>query len=177
MALRFYSEITEDQNFASMLDGQAYRWFDFGTLLPEESKDFLIYIPPAPVELLFYGRLLHGRGSDANLMVYVNPVFSAQGSSMQGRIFNRSSDYPSNNQAMIWQNPTITSEGDLSDYDEVFGELSTGSGNKGSSGSETTQEFPRVMPKDTYLLSRLTNLSTTNNLNFIYKLFWSEIKG
>jgi hypothetical protein len=54
-----------------------------------------------------------------------------------------------------------------------YGELAAGGGAKGSVGSETTQDFPRLMPRGIYFLARITNLSEDN----VYKLFWSELVG
>lgn len=170
-----FTEIVADQQDIEMLDGISYRWFDFGQLPASTSRDYLIYIPDAPIDLFFYGRSFSGRASNLQLEIYAAPTFTAEGSSMQNRIFNRNADKPKNNQAQIWLGPTITDVGTLVDYDETSGSVDSNSGTKGSAGSDASQEFPRLMPKDTYILARVTNLSSSNPANFVYKLFWSEV--
>lgn len=170
MANTFYTEIVADQNFASMLDGNTFRWFDFSSLASGASKSYLVYIPSGK-EVWFYGRAFSGRGDNLELRVYSNPVFTAQGSSMTDRIFNRNSKSNTVAESQIWQNPTITNDGVLTDYDDTAGAV--GQGNKGSSGSDASQEFPRILPSDSYFLARVTNIGT-NPAHFSYKLFWSE---
>ena len=168
------SEVVSDENFISMLDGRAYRWYDRGSLAPTATQDYLIYIP-AGVDLWFYGRSFAGRATNLTLTIYTNPTITDNGVEMPGKIFNRNSDYPASNLARIWKSPAVSSMGTESDYDETSGSVDSSSGVKGSTGSQTSQEFPRVMPKDTYIFVRVKNLSTQNTGSFIYKLFWSEI--
>lgn len=168
----FYSEIIADQNFVAMLDGMAYRWFDHQDLNPLQTKYYIVYIPESP-EIWFYGRSFSGRGSDISLEVFANPTLTSLGTLMDNRVFNRNSEYPTANLAKIYEDPTFTAEGTESDYDETSGAL--GQGNKGSSGSDSSQDFPRIMPVDTYLLVKVTNLSDQNVGHYTYKLFWNEI--
>jgi hypothetical protein len=94
---------------------------------------------------------------------------------MPSRISNRNGDFVGGNQAMMWQNPTLTTDGTLVDYDEVAGSPSTGSGNKGSAGSSASQGFPIILVKNSYMMVRITNLSTVSG-NYVLKWYWSEVE-
>lgn len=172
MSFKGFTEIAIDQNYLTMLDGNAFRWFDQGSIVSGGVKEYLILTPPDPVDLFFYGRVFNGRRTDMQLEVFVAPTFSNEGTIMTDRIFNRNGVSPNVSQATVWEDPTITADGTFIDYDSVAG--SQGS-QQGSAGSESSQEFPRIIPASTYLLARITNLSGTNNGFFTYKLFWSEI--
>lgn len=178
MSKNYYTEIVADQNTVELLDGVAFRWFDYGTVdySPNpNTKEYLVYIPDN-VNVFFYGRSFSSRSADMSLEVYVNPTFSSEGLSMTSRVFNRNSDSPKTTDVQIWQDPVIVSDGSLVDYDETAG--SVGGGTKGSLGSITLQEFPRFMPRDVYFLVRITNLSQDNvEAQYVYKLFWSELVG
>ena len=167
----FYSEIVADQNFAAMLDGNTYRWFDFQDLPAGSSKEYLVYFPNSETEVWFYGRSLSGRGEAIELNIYQDPVFTSEGTEMSDRIFNRNAKSSNTTGVRVWQDPAITSDGTLSDHDDVAG--STAAGNKGSAGSDASQDSPRVMPEDKYYLVRLTNNGTELG-HFSYKLYWSD---
>ena len=175
MARNYYTEIIVERSELEMLDGKAYRWFDHVDMTASQVKNYLIYIPE-DIDLFFYGRSFSGRGANIKLETFANPQFSSPGSLMDNRIFNRNSDYPKNNLAQIWQDPVVTSDGTLTDYDETSGSIDSSSAVKGSAGSESTQDFPRLMPKGTYILVRVTNLSSSNPAYYTYKLFWSEVE-
>lgn len=178
MTRAYYSEISFDASTVEMLDGFAFRWFDFQQLAATAAKEYLIYIPDIASELdiFFYGRSFASRGSNVKLEVFANPTFSSEGVAMPDRVFNRNADFSAKVPAsQFWEDPTITADGTLVDYDETAGSVSESSGVKGSAGSDASQEFPRVMPKDTYLLVRITNFSTANPANYVYKLYWSEV--
>jgi len=170
----FYSEVVVDTSMATMLDGNSYRWFDFGDLAAGASKSYVIYIPPAPNELWFYGRAFAGGGSDMSLSIFANPTFSDTGAAMTDRIFNRNGLSSVETTAIIHQNPTILTDGVFVDHDISFG--SPGTGNKGSHGFAASQEFPRILVPDSYILSRVTNTGASDS-SFSYKLYWSELVG
>lgn len=173
MTIKFYSEIVSDQQFSTMLDGIAYRWFCFGDIPAESSKHILIHTSPEKATL-FFGRALEGHGANGTLEVFVNPTYVDTGVPCQN-IFNMNGLSTTVAEGQVFEDAVITEDGVLSDYDQFFGSPSTGSGNKGSLGSVTSQEFPRIMPKDAWIHVKITNLSTTNPLSIAYKLFWSEI--
>lgn len=176
MSITYYSEIVADQPFAAMLDGLSYRWFYFGTIPPSGTKEFLFYIPDTDLTTLFYGRALEGTGADGALEVFSDPTFSDPGTPSDNRIFNLNSNATSRVRLLeVYQDPVLISEGTVSDYDQIYGTTSTSSGNKGSLGSSTSQEFPRILKKDSWILSRITNFSTTVDLQIAYKVFWAEI--
>lgn len=173
MARKGFTEVSIDQNYLTMLDGNAYRWFDNQTLASSAVKEYLILTPPEPYDLFFYGRVFNGRRTDMQLEVFVNPTFTSEGTSMANRVFNRNGTSPNTPLGQVWQDPVLTDDGTLVDYDSVAG--SKGSG-QGSAGSESSQEFPRIITPSTYLLVRITNLSGTDSGDFTYKIFWSEIE-
>lgn len=175
MSKNYYTEIVADQNTVELLDGVSFRWFDYGELAAGGIKEYIIYIPEN-VNVFFYGRSFASRLADMRLEVFASPTFSSEGSLMLSRIFNRNSDSPNVTNVSIWQDPVLISDGDLIDFDETAG--SSGGGAKGSVGSDTTQEYPRLMPRGIYLLARITNLSEDNiAARYVYKLFWSELVG
>lgn len=174
MSQKYYSEIVTEMSMAAMLDGRLFRWFNKFELPISGTKEFLIKIPDDPTILLFHGRLFSSKTSGCDLDIYINPTFSDPGTP-NNNFFNLEGNSIKSPNALIWEDPTITSDGILADVDTTYGTVDTGSGNKGSTGSQTTREFPRIMPKSVYILARVTNLSALNTASVIYKLFWEEI--
>ena len=149
MTRNYYTEISVDQPTVELLDGLSFQFFfDFKTLAISGVQEYLFEVPSG-VDTVFYGRSFSGRGANLKYEVFSSPTFSSEGAAMPSRISNRNGDFAGGNQAMIWQNPTLTTDGTLADYDEVAGSSSTRSGNKGSAGSSASQVFPIVMVKKT----------------------------
>jgi hypothetical protein len=175
MSRNYYTEISTDMITVEFLDGLSYRFFDFKELAPEGVQEYLVYVPES-VDLLFYGREFTVRGSNLRYEVFVNPTFSSEGSSMASRVFNRNGDYAQNNLAQVWKDPILTADGILTDYEEAYGSTSAASGKRGTAGSASSQEFPLLLPKGSYNLTRVTNLSTTEPGNYVLRWFWSEVE-
>ena len=176
MTRSYYTEISVDQPTVELLDGLSFQFFDFKTLAPSGVQEYLLEVPSGAVDTVFYGRSFSGRGANLKYEVFSSPTFSSEGAAMPSRISNRNGDFVGGNQAMIWQNPTLTTDGTLADYDEVAGSSSTGSGNKGSAGSSASQGFPIILVKNSYMMVRITNLSSNNPGNYVLKLYWSEVE-
>jgi hypothetical protein len=172
MSRQSYSEIIVDQNQAQMLDGDTYRFFSFGDIPASGVKEYLFFIPDG-IDSVFYGRALQGRATDAIFQTFGSPTFSNEGTPITDQIFNRNADYSSTSLIQAWEDPTIISDGVLSDYDEIYG--TAGTANKGSQGSQLGAEFPRILPKGVYALARITNVSSSDIHSFVYKLFWAEV--
>lgn len=175
MGQKYYSEIVTEMSMAAMLDGRLFRWFSKFTLAPSATKEFIFKMPDDPTLLLFHGRLFSSKTAGCDLDVYINPTFSDLGTP-NNNFFNLDGNSPNSPQALVWEGPTLIDDGVLVDVDSTHGTIDTGSGNKGSTGSQTTREFPRIMPKGLYALARATNVSTLNSAEVIYKLFWEELK-
>ena len=172
MTRNYYTEISVDQPTVELLDGLSFQFFDFKTLATSGVQEYLIEVPSG-VDTVFYGRSFSGRGANLKYEVFSSPTFSSEGAAMPSRISNRNGDFVGGNQAMIWQNPTLTTDGTLTDYDEVAG---TSFGNGGSVGSSASQGFPIILVKNSYTMVRITNLSSTVPVNYVLKWYWSEVE-
>jgi len=175
MARNYYTEISVDHPTVELLDGLSFQFFDFKTLATSGVQEYLVEVPSG-VDTVFHGRSFSGRGANLKYEVFSSPTFSSEGAAMPSRISNRNGDFAGGNQAMIWQSPTLTTDGTLADYDEVAGSSSTGAGNKGSTGSSASQAFPIIMVKNSYMMVRITNLSSTVPGNYVLKWYWSEVE-
>ena len=171
MTRNYYTEISVDQPTVELLDGLSFQFFDFKTLADSGVQEYLFEVPSG-VDTVFYGRSFSGRGANLKYEVFSSPTFSSEGAAMPSRISNRNGDFVGGNQAMIWQNPTLTTDGTLTDYDEVAG---TSFGNGGSVGSSASQGFPIILVKNSYTMVRITNLSTVSG-SYVLKLYWSEVE-
>ena len=172
MTRSYYTEISVDQPTVELLDGLSFQFFDFKTLATSGVQEYLLEVPSGAVDTVFYGRSFSGRGANLKYEVFSSPTFSSEGAAMPSRISNRNGDFVGGNQAMIWQNPTLTTDGTLTDYDEVAG---TSFGNGGSVGSSASQGFPIILVKNSYMMVRITNLSTVSG-SYVLKLYWSEVE-
>ena len=172
MTRNYYTEISVDQPTVELLDGLSFQFFDFKTLAPSGVQEYLLEVPSGVFDTVFYGRSFSGRGANLKYEVFSSPTFSSEGAAMPSRISNRNGDFVGGNQAMIWQNPTLTTDGTLTDYDEVAG---TSFGNGGSVGSSASQGFPIILVKNSYMMVRITNLSTVSG-NYVLKWYWSEVE-
>ena len=172
MTRSYYTEISVDQPTVELLDGLSFQFFDFKTLAASGVQEYLLEVPSGAVDTVFYGRSFSGRGANLKYEVFSSPTFSSEGAAMPSRISNRNGDFAGGNQAMIWQNPTLTTDGTLTDYDEVAG---TSFGNGGSVGSSASQGFPIILVKNSYTMVRITNLSTVSG-NYVLKWYWSEVE-
>ena len=172
MTRSYYTEISVDQPTVELLDGLSFQFFDFKTLATSGVQEYLLEVPSGVVDTVFYGRSFSGRGANLKYEVFSSPTFSSEGAAMPSRISNRNGDFVGGNQAMIWQNPTLITDGTLADYDEVPG---TSFGNGGSVGSSASQGFPIILVKNSYTMVRITNLSTVSG-SYVLKLYWSEVE-
>ena len=173
MTRNYYTEISVDQPTVELLDGLSFQFFDFKTLAPSGVQEYLLEVPSGVFDTVFYGRSFSGRGANLKYEVFSSPTFSSEGAAMASRISNRNGDFVGGNQAMIWQNPTLTTDGTLTDYDEVAG---TSFGNGGSVGSSASQGFPIILVKNSYMMVRITNLSSNVPGNYVLKWYWSELE-
>ena len=175
MTRSYYTEISVDQPTVELLDGLSFQFFDFKTLAPSGVQEYLLEVPSGAVDTVFYGRSFSGRGANLKYEVFSSPTFSSEGAAMPSRISNRNGDFVGGNQAMIWQNPTLTTDGTLADYDEVPGSSFTGF-LSGSGGSSASQGFPIILVKNSYMMVRITNLSSNVPGNYVLKWYWSELE-
>ena len=173
MTRNYYTEISVDQPTVELLDGLSFQFFDFKTLATSGVQEYLLEVPSGVVDTVFYGRSFSGRGANLKYEVFSSPTFSSEGAAMPSRISNRNGDFVGGNQAMIWQNPTLITDGTLADYDEVPG---TSFGNVGSAGSSASQGFPIILVKNSYMMVRITNLSSNVPGNYVLKWYWSELE-
>jgi hypothetical protein len=170
----FYSELVVDPATATMLDGNAFRWFDFGTIANGGFKRYLIDIPATPVEFWLHGRVFSAGNSTLTLNVFSNPTLSNEGSALPNRILNRNGYSTIESDTIIKQNPTASNNGLLIDHDRSF--ASPGQGNKGSNGSAASQDFPRLIAPSSRVLVVIENIGGAI-AQFDYKLYWSETGG
>lgn len=172
MPNKYYSSITSEISMAAMLDGRMFRWLYHGSLAVDGTKDFLFFMP-ADKTLIFHGRELSGGGASIRLDVFTNPDFSDSGTDFNNYI-NLNPDTGITPVATVTEDPVLTNDGLLIDVDLIFG--GSGVGQRGSSGSGTSREFPRIIPKSQILLARLTHLGdSADPAEVLYKLFWEEI--
>ena len=175
MTRSYYTEISVDQPTVELLDGLSFQFFDFKTLATSGVQEYLLEVPSGVFDTVFYGRSFSGRGANLKYEVFSSPTFSSEGAAMPSRISNRNGDFVGGNQAMIWQNPTLITDGTLADYDEVPGSSFTGF-LSGSGGSSASQGFPIILVKNSYMMVRITNLSSNVPGNYVLKWYWSELE-
>lgn len=173
MPLNYYTQVVADQDRVELLDGLAYRWFDYQTLNPLTSFNYLIEVPLDRI-IIFSGREVVVLNSPVSVESFIDPMVTDDGISLDHRIINRNGTKPNQSLSHIWHTPEVTSNGVLVDYEEIAG--SEVQGNRGSSGSATSQKFPQILPKGIKSLVTFTNMSETNPANFVFELFWSEIE-
>lgn len=169
---QYFSDIVADQSYAAMLDGRMFRFYHKGSLTSPGTKEFL-FLMPTEKTLIFHGRDFSSAIASADLEVFVNPIFSSEGTPYT-KTFNLNGNSANTHEAQVWEDPVITNSGMLSDVDAAYG--AAGFSNSGSAGSNTTREFPRIMPSSLYILARITHIQdSADPAEVIYKLFWEEV--
>lgn len=163
------TEVVSDSDQMAIRDGRMFRAYFKFTVAPLQTKQILI--KTADVNLtVFHGRFIDAVGANAQLVIFANPTFSAQGTENTKK-FNLNSTKSITTTARFWENPTIITKG--SEADALL--LAGGNQAHVTSGSRDVMEFERIFNPSVYFLSEFSNLDNSNNLEIVYKVVWEEL--
>lgn len=132
------------------------------------TKEYLIRTGPDPV--LLKQRVIKTNSDDVDYEVFVGGTLSVTADGTPVTIRNANGVSPLPTQLEIYEDPTFTGTGNLSDLDWIPGaELQ---GNR-SEGSFSTEGFEKVIPGNTDFIVRFTN-NGGNPTKMLYFLTWYE---
>lgn len=163
------TEVVSDSDQMAIRDGRMYRAYTTFTLAPLTSKYVLIRTPLDKLTV-FHGRYVDCVGARANMKVYVNPVFSAEGTPVTTK-FNLNSTSLNTTTGMVYLDPTFSNKGIEVDMAILAG------GNQAhvSQGSKDVLDFERIFPEGVYFLTEFTNIDNAASTDIMYKLIWEEV--
>lgn len=167
--LYYQTEVVATLDQIAIKDGRMFRAYYNFSVDPLSSKYVLIRTPVDKF-VIFHGRYVNVVGSNLNMIVYSNPVFSSQGVENTKK-FNLNSNSANQTTGMFWSDPVFSSKGVETDRTILSGGVQA----HVTSGSQDVADFERILPDDIYFLVEFQNTDNTNTANVVYKLTWEEI--